>query len=82
MGAGRTAGKAWTAPTRRVEGLALEPSPERRDADLRWSLHQDEARPLQVLHEPLGDDLGHDLVGIVDALAALKAQGEGDEAGP
>lgn len=33
--------------------------------------------PLQVLHEALGNDLGHDLVGVMDALAALKPKGEG-----
>ena len=32
----------------------------------------------QVLHKPLCDDLGHDLIRVVDALAALKAQGEGE----
>ena len=26
----------------------------------------------------LGDDLGHELVGVVDALAALEAQGQGE----
>ena len=31
-----------------------------------------------MLDKPLGDDLGHDLIRIVDALAALVAQGEGE----
>ena len=35
-----------------------------------------EAGALQVLHKPFGDNLGQDLVGVVDALAALKAQRE------
>jgi hypothetical protein len=30
-----------------------------------------------VLHKPLGDDLGHDLVRAVDALATLEPQREG-----
>jgi hypothetical protein len=34
-----------------------------------------------VLHKPPGDDLGHDLIGIVDALAAMEAQGEGQRIG-
>ena len=34
-----------------------------------------------MLHESLGDDLGHDLVGVVDALATLKSQREGEGVG-
>src|SRR5271165_4104653 len=33
------------------------------------------------LPEPLGDDLRHDLIRVVDALAALVAQGEGERVG-
>jgi hypothetical protein len=29
-----------------------------------------EANALQMLHKPLGHDVGHDLVGVADALAA------------
>jgi hypothetical protein len=47
----------------------------------RGLLHHDESRSLQVLHKPLGEDLRHELVGVVDALAALEAQGEGQRAG-
>src|SRR5271166_6651562 len=39
-------------------------------------LHHDETRSLQVLHKALGDDLRYEFIGVVDALAALKAQGE------
>jgi hypothetical protein len=59
-----------------IEGyLSSSAAPQARIGRL---LHHDEARALQMLHEPLGDDLGHDLVGVVDALAALEAQGEGE----
>src|SRR5208337_1162923 len=44
-------------------------------------LHDDESGALKVLHEPLGDDLRHDLVGVVHALAALVAQREGERRG-
>ncbi len=53
----------------------------RRAADLRRPLCDDEARPLQMLHEMLGDDLGHDLVGVADPLAALEPQRVGERRG-
>src|SRR5271157_2302663 len=34
-----------------------------------------------MLHKALGDNLGHDLVSVVDALAALKAKGKGERRG-
>ncbi len=34
-----------------------------------------------MLDKPLGDDLRHDFVGVVDALAALKPQGERQRVG-
>jgi len=34
-----------------------------------------------MLHEPLGDDLGHNVVGVVDPLAAVVVQREGDGQG-
>jgi hypothetical protein len=34
-----------------------------------------------MLHKPAGDDLGYDLVRIVDALAALIAEREGESSG-
>jgi hypothetical protein len=56
----------------------LESPSERRRANFRWSFHDDEARALQVLHKPLGDDLGHDPVGVVDALVTWKAERKGE----
>ncbi len=53
---------------KRFRTLAPAPPPV-----LRRPLHQDKARSLEILHEPAGDDLGHDLVGSIDALAALEA---------
>ena len=55
--------------------------PKRRAADLRRPLHDDEAGALQVLHKALGDDLRHDLVGVVDALAALVSKRIGQRRG-
>ncbi len=55
--------------------------PEGRGADLRRPLYDDGTGALQTLHKPLGHDLRHDLVGVVDAVAALEAQGEGERVG-
>ena len=68
---------------RRQEGAssALGAPSKGRRADL-WRLpHDDKAGPCQVLHKPPGDDLRHDLVGVVDALAAFEAQREGERGG-
>ena len=44
-----------------------------------WRLpHDDEARLLQVLDDPLGGNCGHVLVGLMHALFAAIAQGESD----
>jgi hypothetical protein len=40
----------------------------------RRPLHDDEARALQALHKPLGDDPRHDLGGVMLPPAAIKAQ--------
>ena len=64
-----------------IAGSALETSSERRPASDRRPLHDDEARSLQVLHKALGDDRRHELVSVVDALAALKAKGERQRVG-
>ena len=40
----------------------------------RRPLHDDEPSARQIFDETLGDDLRHDLVGVVNALPALKAQ--------
>ena len=44
-------------------------------------LHDDEARPLKVLNEPLRDDLDHDLVRAANAPAALVTQRKGERRG-
>jgi hypothetical protein len=44
-------------------------------------LHDDEAGALQTLDEALRHDPGHDLVGVVNALAALEAQSERERGG-
>lgn len=36
--------------------------------------HDDEARPPQMLHEPLGDDARHDLAEVAGVLSAAVAQ--------
>jgi hypothetical protein len=35
----------------------------------------------QVLHKPLGDELRHQFVGVVNALAGLESESEGDRRG-
>jgi hypothetical protein len=62
-------------------GSAIKPARQRRTADRRRPLHHDEpSTTLEVLNEALGDDLRHELVGVVDALAALEAEREGKPA--
>ncbi len=61
---------------RRPASWALKSPPQRRRADLRRLLHDDKAGALEMRDEAPGDDLGHDLVGVVDALAAFESQGE------
>jgi hypothetical protein len=41
-------------------------------------LQDDEARALQAAHDTLGGDSGHVLVGLVNTLATLDAEGKGD----
>jgi hypothetical protein len=64
-----------------VASLSLVPPPKRRAAAHRRALHNDEAGSFEVLHKSLRDDLGHDLVRVVDALAALISQCEGEGGG-
>jgi hypothetical protein len=61
--------------------IALVTAAKRGAPDARRLLHHDEYRSLKVLHKPLGDDLRHELVGVVDSLAALIAQGERESVG-
>jgi len=51
------------------------PTSKRRAAHRRRSLHDDEARSLEMLHEPLGDDARHDLAAVANLLSAAVAQG-------
>ncbi len=60
---------------------ALEAAPKRGAADNRHPLHDHKAGALQMLDQALRYDFGHDLVGVVNALAALEAQGEGERRG-
>ena len=61
--------------------LAPESAPERRTASDRRLLHDHEAGSLKTLDQPLGDDLRHDLVSVVNALAAGEAQRKGKRGG-
>jgi len=54
------------------------PASERCAANDRRLLHDDEAGVLEVLNTALGRDRGRVLVGVVNGLSALKAQGEGE----
>ena len=61
--------------------LTIEFPSQSRSADLRGPLHDDEAGVLQMLHKALGDDLGHDLVGVMDTLATLVSERIGNRRG-
>jgi hypothetical protein len=54
---------------------------QRFSADFRRLLHYNEAGALEMLHEAFCNNLRHDLVGVVRALAALEAQGDGERVG-
>jgi hypothetical protein len=62
-------------------GSPLEAAPERRAAPDRRTLHDDEAGALQMFDQALRHDLGHDLVGVVGALATVIAQRERERVG-
>ncbi len=55
--------------------------PERAAAADGSPLHYDEAGSLQMLDETLRHDRRHEFVRVVDALATLEAQGEGERVG-
>ncbi len=57
---------------------ALKSAPKCRGPNLRRPLHYHEAGATEILNKPFGDDLGNDLVGVVDAVSALKAQGDSE----
>ena len=54
----------------------LESPPQRSAAADRRPLHDDEARALHMLDKSLRYDLGHDLIGVVDALLPLTWRSE------
>ncbi len=56
---GSRSGRLWSS---------LEPTSKLR-SDVCRTLHYDKRASLKMLHEALGDDLSHDLVRVVDALA-------------
>ena len=58
--------------------LAFKSPSQRSSAYVRRTLHYDKAGPFQMLDKALGDDLRHDLVGVLDALATLESEREGE----
>ena len=65
--------------SRRGRSLPLESATECRSAaGLRRALRDDVAGARQVVHKPFGEDLRHDLVGVVAALPALETRREGE----
>jgi len=61
--------------------VTLGPASEGAASAKRRLLHDDKTGALEVLDEALGDDDRHELVGVVDPLAALKTQREGERVG-
>ena len=55
--------------------------PKRCSADLRRPLHDDEAGALKMFDQALRNDFGHDLIRVVDALAALVSERVGERRG-
>jgi hypothetical protein len=68
MPAGDAKATDGSTPLAGPSPLALESAPQRRAADLRRPLHDHEAGALEVPH-----NLSHDLVDVMDALAATVA---------
>src|SRR5208337_623274 len=60
---------------------SFEAASERRRSDACRPLHYDKPSSFKMAHKSGGDDLGHDLVRVVDALAALISQCEGEGGG-
>ena len=65
------------APRANISSSVVTAPKRRVTAEGRLS-HDDEARPLQVLDDPLGGDLRHVLVGLMHPLFAAIAKGESD----
>ncbi len=61
--------------------LTFKPPPQRRASRFGRLFHDDKSRPRQVLNNPLGGDLHHIFVGLVDTLSALITQGKRDSLG-
>jgi hypothetical protein len=57
------------------------PTRKRRPAHGRRLFHDDEARSLQMLREPLGDDPRHYLAAVLNLLSTAVAQREGERLG-
>jgi hypothetical protein len=64
--------------TAEVASQPLKPGSKCRMSAERRLSHDDEARSLQVLDDPLGCDLRHVFVGLMHTLFAAEAQGESD----
>jgi hypothetical protein len=47
----------------------------------RRPFHDNESGPLQMSHDPIGDDCSHACIRVMDTLPAAKQQGESDRAG-
>jgi hypothetical protein len=47
----------------------------------RRPFHDNESGPLQMSHDPIGDDCSHVCIRVMDTLPAAKQQGESDRAG-
>ncbi len=60
---------------------SFEAASERRRSDACRPLHCDKPGSFKMVHKSGGDDLGHDLVRVVDAVAALISQCEGEGGG-
>ncbi len=60
---------------------SFETASKRRRSDACQPLHYDKPGSFKIVHEPAGHDLGQDLVRVVNALAALISQCEGEGGG-
>ena len=59
------------APKRRIGATRLGQGVNNSFTDDRVGLHDDKARPFQVLHQALGDDRRYEFICVVDALAPI-----------
>ena len=70
--------RTQSGPARTIEaiGSVTKSTPQRGPSCDQRAFHDHETCTLKVLDKSLGDNLGHDLIGIVDAFPTLKAQCE------